>query len=576
MRTVKPAMRSFRKAAALGSALALFGCVACSTLPHNTDPQVIGSFEAHSGDESPFLGPKAGQEPDLLLRDFFTATAIPSGDYEAARSFMDPAISESWDPTESILVVDSIDLNTVHVDAGQIEYSVRGNIIGSLNSGGAYSPENAGYEARMTLQQISGEWRITDLPSGAVIERNELRNRYQPQSLYFYEQSRKALISDRRWLYSGQDSMDTELVTLLIEGPNADLKPATSSLLPETATFLGVEDGEYRFSGMTAMSQEDKTKFAAQLVWTLNNAGMGQEFRATADGSPLVEGLDIMSTDEFAEFNPQESPTSVSSLFVLYEGSLWSVKATAVQPVSGSAGTVGDIQSADVSAGGIVAAVRKKSPDEFEFAMGETTGELGTALSAKTLARPTFELNGQAAWTVEDGERIVRVVRSSATGQITDAAVDSSEVDGINGEISVIRLSNTGARIAMIIGGYVYTGVVTRATNGKHRIVNVHEVAPELNGSALSLDWQSDGSLLVGTSSRNSPVWRIEQDGSASSTMPSGNISAPVVAVAASPSTLYVTDSHAMLEMPAVGSDSSYWREVPGLQGKRSSPIIAN
>ncbi|MDN6460555.1 MAG: hypothetical protein L0J94_02835, partial [Corynebacterium flavescens] len=107
MRTVKPAMRSFRKAAALGSALALFGCVACSTLPHNTDPQVIGSFEAHSGDESPFLGPKAGQEPDLLLRDFFTATAIPSGDYEAARSFMDPAISESWDPTESILVVDS-------------------------------------------------------------------------------------------------------------------------------------------------------------------------------------------------------------------------------------------------------------------------------------------------------------------------------------------------------------------------------------------------------------------------------------------------------------------------------------
>ena len=569
-------MRSIRKVLAVVGVVAVCGCVGCSTLPRNTDPQVIGSFEAHSGDESPFLGPEPGQEPDLLLRDFFTATAIPSSDYEAARSFMDPAISESWDPTESILVVDSIDLNTVHVDSGEIEYSVRGNIIGSLNSGGAYSPENAGYESRMTLQQIDGEWRITDLPSGAVIERNELRNRYQPQSLYFYEQSGKALISDRRWLYSGQDSMDTELVTLLIEGPNVDLQPATSSIIPEGATFVGVEDGEYRFSGMTAMSQDDRTKFAAQLVWTLSNAGMGQEFRATADGSPLVEGLDVMSTDEFAEFNPQESQNSVSSLFALYEGSILGVEGSQVQPMAGSAGTVGDIQSADVSAGGIVAAVRKKSSEEFEFAMGETTGELATALSARTLARPTFELNGQAAWTVEDGERIVRVVRSTATGQITDAEVDSSEVEGINGEISVIRLSSTGARIAMIIGGNVYTGVVTRATNGKHRIVNVHEVAPELSGSALSLDWHADGSLLVGTSSSNSPVWRIEQDGSASSTLPSGNIAAPVVAVAASPSTLYITDSHAMLEMPAVGSGSSYWREVPGLQGKRSSPIIAN
>ena len=78
-----------------------------------------------------------------------------------------------------------------------------------------------------------------------------------------------------------------------------------------------------------------------------------------------------------------------------------------------------------------------------------------------------------------------------------------------------------------------------------------------------------------GTSSSNSPVWRIEQDGSSSTTLPTGNITAPVVAVAASPSTLYVTDSHALLQLPAGGSSSSYWREVDGLQGVRSSPIVA-
>ncbi|MCP9186151.1 LpqB family beta-propeller domain-containing protein, partial [Acinetobacter baumannii] len=73
----------------------------------------------------------------------------------------------------------------------------------------------------------------------------------------------------------------------------------------------------------------------------------------------------------------------------------------------------------------------------------------------------------------------------------------------------------------------------------------------------------------------NSPVWRIEQDGSSATTLASGNITAPVVAVAASPTTLYITDSHALLQLPAESTDNSFWREVSGLQGLRSSPIVA-
>ena len=104
----------------------------------------------------------------------------------------------------------------------------------------------------------------------------------------------------------------------------------------------------------------------------------------------------------------------------------------------------------------------------------------------------------------------------------------------------------------------------------------VGEVGPEVSGSALSLDWNADGSLIVGTSSSQSPVWRIEQDGSSASTMPTGNITAPVVAVATSPTKLFITDSHAMLELPSTVMDETNWREVSGLQGRRSSPIVSN
>ena len=68
---------------------------------------------------------------------------------------------------------------------------------------------------------------------------------------------------------------------------------------------------------------------------------------------------------------------------------------------------------------------------------------------------------------------------------------------------------------------------------------------------------------------------RVEQDGSSVTALSTGNISAPVVAVATSPSTLYVTDANALLQVPSSGEDNPIWREVPGLEGVRALPIIA-
>ncbi len=575
-RAVPPRLRSTtRGTLAVLSCVSLTALVGCSTLPHDTDPQVIGSFEPHDRADDAVVEPRTNSEPDLLVRDFYSAAAIPVGNYAAARTFLSSDISESWDPTSTVLVVDSLDLVTSKMEDGELEYSVRGNIIGRLADGGAYVPDNSRLEATVRLRQFDGQWRITDLPTGAVIERTELRNRYRPQSLYFFDSTQRLLVADRRWLYSGKDSIAAELVTLLLQGPSSDIAPAVSSPIPKDATFLGLNDGVYEFGGMAGMSQEDRLKFAAQLVWTLNNAEAANSVRATIDGSPLVDGMEEMTIDDFAEFNPEDSAQTVSTLYAVNEGSLLEVSSEGSAEVSGSAGQIHDIQSADVSDEGVVAAVRKRSEEESQLAMGKLGQNLENSIKGKTLARPTFENSGQVAWTVIDGDRVVRVTRSPATGELSTSEVDMSELEDIEGEISVLRLSATGARVAMIINGSIYTGVVARATSGERRIVNVHRVGPELTGSALSLDWQADGSLLVGTSSSNSPVWRIEQDGSSSTTLPTGNITAPVVAVAASPSTLYVTDSHALLQLPAGGSSSSYWREVDGLQGVRSSPIVA-
>lgn len=547
---------------------------ACSTLPNNTTPQVLHPYEDHD-EEEPVITPDDSRSPDQLLRDFFSASALPTGNFSAARSFLNGEAADSWNPDGRMLVLDSIDLVTTDSGTDLRVFQAHGKLVGSVSTGGAYSPESANYEAEFTMHHNDGKWRITDLPAEVVIDRTELRNQYQAQSLYFFERTGEALASDRRWLSSNRESLDSELVTLLLQGPSDTLSPGTVSMIPAGASFVGYEGGAYRFAGMTSMDSEERRKFAAQLVWTLNNAGFRGPFEVIADGAPLVEGLEEMTIDNFSEFNPRDPASTVSDLYALYDGNLLDVTTEGTEPVPGA---TGNIQSADVSSQGAVAAVRKLDERNSQLFMGEIGAGLEESLSARTLSRPSFELAGDAAWTVVDGSRVVRVKLSEGQ-RITESEVDTSALDDIDGEISVLRLSSTGARVAMIINGGVYTGVVARSQDGEYRIANVREIYPDIGDSALALDWQQDGSLIVGTASTDSPIWRIEQDGSASTAMASGNVSAPVVALEVSPSAIYLTDSQAMLELPSADTEanqSSFWREVPGVQGRRSAPIVAN
>lgn len=573
---------NYCKTAVFSTAAVVLFVSGCSTLPSDTGPQVVGTYQRQEDSPGEVIAPQPGDDPDLTLRDFYQASAVPGNDHEVARGFLTDTARGAWDASGDVMVVDSLDIVTAPANKqsskdNERAFTVRGTIIGRLKSGGAYVPENEGYEAVIYMKMQDDRWRVDGLPAGVVMERNEMRNHYAPQSLYFYKQSNDALVPDRRWLYKGGEESESTLITLLMEGPSASIAPATRRAAGENVTYAGYDREQgYQFEGLVDLDAHDRTLFAAQLVWTLSKAGHTGPFKVKADGGDLVEGMDSLSVDDFADYNPEESSTALSKLYALNEGNLLEVDDGVAEPVQSTLGSSGDVQSVDVADSGLVAAVRRKSNNDFSLQIGELDGQLQDAVDGPTLARPTFEYNGQAAWTVVDGDRIVRVVRSKTTGRISKSEVDARSIDDIEGEISVIRLSHSGARVAMVIDGHVYIAAVAQSSSGDKRIVNAREVGPEVSGSALSLDWNMDGSLIVGTSSSQSPVWRIEQDGSSASTMPTGNITAPVVAVASSPTKLFITDSHAMLELPSTVMDETNWREVSGLQSRRSSPIVSN
>ena len=566
-------MNRLRKLVALAATTGLL--TACTTLPTNTEPQALRSFEPQVEEESN-LGPRPGREPDLLLRDFYTASAHPTQNFQTARAYLTSDTAQQWDANESILVVNRIDLVTAAgATPERRSFNVRGAVVGRITTGGAYEPENGVYEATIEMIRTGGEWRLESLPAGVVLERTELRNQFQPQRVFFFEPGGQVLVSDRRWIYSGHQALDSALITLMMEGPSPTLSPGVRRVLPTDATFAGVVDGVYHFTGFADVDSDDRLLFAAQLVWTLAVANIPEPYSVVVDGAPLAPGYEQLKTDDFAEFNPRINAAAPVPLYSLTDGVVSRVSSNQVMPVEGDLGSLGDIESVDITGEGTVAAVRRRG-EESVLLVGDLGGDLGEALRAQTISRPTFEFDPAIQWVVVDGDKIVRVVRSGPTGEFSPTDVDTSALDDVPGEISVIRLSDSGARIAMIIEGRLHVGVVERPGPAERRIVNLRELAPQLGGTALSLDWQPDGSLLVGTSTPETPVWRVEQDGSAATSLPSGNITAPVVAVAATPSMLYLTDSHATLQLPTSGGDNVFWREVYGLQGVRSAPVAAN
>ncbi|WKD61803.1 Lipoprotein LpqB precursor [Corynebacterium ciconiae DSM 44920] len=586
-------------ATVVAAAMATAGC---TSLPTDSDPQALRSFEP-GVDVGGELTPEPGREPDLLLRDFFTASANPTKNHASARNFMTPEAAGAWkdspEPTTGAIIVDRVDLNAKGTPRdGAVGYTVRGEVVGYLGEGGVYQPEHASFEAEMSLKRVDGEWRIASLPDGVIIEMSELSKQYQPRDIYFFDPKFQRLVADRRWVYSDQESLDTTLLTLLAAGPREALREGVKTVLPTDSTFIGKQDSAYEFTGLQTLSSEERQLFSAQVAWTLARSDIADPYAITSDGLPLSAGSNTTELSDVAEFNPFASAAVSFPLYAVAQGELFSIENDTPARVSTQGDTKGVMQSADVFASSeSVAAVYSTDPSVDEdpevsgvdesvkdstLYYGAFDAPMKKALDGRSITRPTFAADGNAIWSVVDGTTVVRTARSTSTGEIANTEVDIDELwEQIDAEeesrrppITALRLSPTGVRAAFIVQGDVYLATVVPEQPGEYKLTAIHNIAPSLGNQATTLDWTPTGALIVGTKSQESPVWQISTDGSETIALPSGNITAPVRGVAASNSTYVVADQHSVLQLP-VGGNSTFWREVPALQGTRAVPVVA-
>lgn len=567
----------------------------CATLPESSSPQAIGTIN-RAPVSSSVPEPEPGREPDLLLRDFLGASTDPSNRHLGARQFLTTEMSKNWDDAASATIVDKVDVLPESRSDNRATYTIRANRVGQLESGGLYQAEEGAFATKISLIRVDGEWRIDDLPPGVIMDRPQFLNAYQRRSLYFLDPSGERVVPDPRWVFGAQDQMAVQLIGLLIDGPKPTLAPAVRNQLGNGVSLrspvtkadgrtagVGVGLGGVRidFHGVQQLDRRSRELFAAQVIWTLANAGISGPYVLLADGQPMDERFpEGWTTADVASLNPLATTSVTVGLHALRGGAMVSVTDSGVVPVSGYFGAAKNLRSIALSHDGeLVAAVadtgRPAPEPAHELMVGAYGDDAVRAVEGAAITRPSWALENTTVWAVVNGTMVIGAVREPGTGRVSVVNVDSGAVRALGGQITELRLSPDGARAALIIDGKVYVAIVVRSPNGEYSLTDPRPIANGLGSPALSLDWSTGDTVVVARAASDIPVVQVAVDGSRTDALPSRNLTAPVVAVVASATTEFVADSRAVFQLnnndPA---GDRYWREVPGLTGIAATPVL--
>ncbi|MDT5363414.1 MAG: hypothetical protein QOC69_5176, partial [Mycobacterium sp.] len=223
-----------------------------------------------------------------------------------------------------------------------------------------------------------------------------------------------------------------------------------------------------------------------------------------------------------------------------------------------------------------VVTLRPGAPDmASSLWVGPVDGDASQALDGRTLSRPTWSLD-DAIWVVVDGNNVVRVIQEAASGQPARIPIDSTSVSTrFPGPVNELQLSRDGTRAAMVIEGQVILASVEQTQGGQYALTYPRRLGFGLGDTAVSLSWRTGDDIVVSRTDPQHPVSYVNLDG-VNSDGPSRNLLAPVTAVAANPSTVYVADQRGVLQLSgSAAEDDPAWAEVRPLMNAGAVPVLS-
>jgi hypothetical protein len=476
---------------------------ACSVVPSSSPTVQITQAPTRQVDEIGIepVAPEPGATPDDVVRGFIDAAASTRQGHPVARQHLAPEPAGLWSDEAGITVI-SADYATVATVAGSV--TVSANHVGTVDERGVFSVGGSEpFRREFTLEQVEGEWRITNPGDGLIMADLDFERLYDERAAYFLDQTGQRVVPDPRHLIRGKAQL-TALVQRLLEGPSAALaagvhNPLSGLQLRSAVTVRG-QQATVDLRGLPTDPAPQLAQICAQLVWTLVQPQLSiRSVVVRIDGEEVdLEDVPAEQTvEDWASLDPDAVPVDGVGHYVS-GGALRTV--TAGEPAPGPAGTgalglTGAAVAADARTGELSFLVGVRAgPGGATLLAGPYGGELATVLDAQSFSLPSVAATREEAWVVRDGISVVRVLAGAPP-----QAVNAPTLSGL-GRAEVLRLSPDGARAAVVVEGpeglALYVGTVVRAEDGSVALRDLRDVAPSLSQVA-DVAWSDSDTLLV-------------------------------------------------------------------------------
>jgi hypothetical protein len=531
--------------------LAVFLLVAgCANIPLESQPVVVsGDKPAQAPVDVP--EPAAGIDSLTVTRQFIRNSATPGTANADARVYLDDEARRTWKPSPGLTIIDKTfgtvyDTSSPQENPDEQLVNVRGFKLGTLSPDSAFIPQKAEYSQQFKLRkQPNGQWRIVDPPQDLTITDEDFSVNYFRVPIRFYSPDSGTFVPDLRYVAAKpQSGLPGRVMDLVLQGPSEGLKGAVKDLLADQVTtdtnVRSTDDGtlDVALTGIGGASLADRSLIAAQIVLSLQTVTLSR-IRLLADGTALVPDHEYWRSSDLPAYNTEIEPNSELKGLMTVNGRVRSLGDGA--PVGGPAGNGGyKVVSAAQSVDGKRLAVVEEREGRQWLRVGDLGHDLGSVdLFGGSLSRPTWRpvprgsggVSGEV-WTVVDHNTVARVTLA-ADGRWVKAGVDATMLTGL-GQITELRLSRDGSRLAAVVNGQLVIAAIVRTADSV-ALRSPRSLQERQLKDVVDVDWATQDHLIVATSSSTLPVVKVPLDGQRMDAFNSSNLTPPVHGVTAAP-----------------------------------------
>jgi len=525
----------------------------CAAIPKSSQVVPIGSSLGELEDEA-LPVPKEGADPLSIVREFIELADTPANGHAAARTYLTDDADDAWNSDAHVTVV-APDYDTLYAVGAvsesdeSVQVLLRAQKVGVLGPDGAFTSNRDTITPLMNLTRVNGQWRISQLPDGLLIDQRQFSTSYLRAAVTFVDDTRGTLVVDPRWIpRTPPANWPGRAIDMLLAGPSAAAKDGVASLLDGAAlktNVVATEDGALSvdLSLDRELTEEERQRAGAQIVRTLA-AVWRKPVRIRLNSAQLLPARKDWNIDDADAFLAPAQVKPDLPVLAVANGRL--VRAAGAEPIEGPVGDGSlSILSGSRSADGELFGLVTASAGAPQLLIGTLESLTPVSLRASRMTRPTWRAGSNPElWTVIDDKVGVGVTRTRS-GDLRQFGVDLNEL-AVKGRITELRLSRDGSRVAAIVDGALYVAVVSGAGE-ESKVVNPRLLVGPDAPQIADVDWKTPERVVVAAMNRDKPfVYDVSIDGVTWAPYGSTNLSGPLTGIAAANAgrQVYVAESY--------------------------------